>query len=156
MYFPIRKPVSVKFRSDPDDTSDPCARLFRDEIVQTIDHLNLPRYGRSLYKKDLLPGDLSAADTKILEDLSRAGKRMKGFCRTNLFKRLESSAHALLLSIHRHILRNYLEIHALENKLPLPIGQQDSSLLDTRLRDTGDGELDLDDGQEHVGRALPC
>ena len=150
MYFPTRKPVSVKFRSDPDDISDPCARLFRDDIVQTIDHLNLPRYGRSLYKKDVLPADLSAADKKILEDLSRAGKRMKGFCRTNLFKRLESSAHALLLSIHRHILRNYLEIHALENKLLLPIGQQDSSLLDTRLRDSGEGELDLDDGQEQL------
>lgn len=150
MYFPTRQPVSVKFRSDLDDTSDSCARLFRDEIVQTIDHLNLPRYGRSLYKKDVLPADLSAADKKILEDLSRAGKRMKGFCRTNLFKRLESSAHALLLSIHRHILRNYLEIHALENKLLLPIGQQDSNLLDTRLRDSGDGELDLDDGQEQL------
>jgi superfamily II DNA or RNA helicase len=150
MYFPIRKPVSVKFRSDPDDTSDPCARLFRDEIVQIIDHLNLPRYGRSLYKKDVLPADLSAADKKILEDLSRAGPRMKGFCRTNLFKRLESSAHALLLSIHRHILRNYLEIHALENDLPLPIGQQDAKLLDTRMRDSGDGELDLDDGLEKL------
>ena len=150
MYFPTRKPVSVKFRSDPDDPSDPCARLFRDEIVQIIDHLNLPRYGRNLYKKDVLPADLSDADKKILEDLSRAGPRMKGFCRTNLFKRLESSAHALLLSIHRHILRNYLEIYALENKLPLPIGQQDANLLDTRLRDTGDGELDLDDGQEQL------
>jgi superfamily II DNA or RNA helicase len=150
MYFPTRKPVSVKFRSDPDDAADPCARLFRDDIVQIIDQLNLPRYGRSLYKKDVLPSDLSTADKKILDDLSRAGKRMKGFCRTNLFKRLESSAHALLLSIHRHILRNYLEIHALENKLPLPIGQQDSSLLDTRLRDSGDGELDLDDGQEQL------
>ncbi len=94
--------------------------------------------------------DLSKLVRYILDDLSRAGKRMKGFCRTNLFKRLESSAHALLLSMHRHILRNYLEIFALENKLPLPIGQQDSSLLDTRLRDTGDGELDLDDGQEQL------
>ena len=150
MYFPNRKPVSVKFRSDPDDITDPCARLFRDEIVRIIDHLNLPRYGRSLYKKDTLPPDLSAADQKILDDLSRAGKRMKGFCRTNLFKRLESSAHAFLLSVHRHILRNYLEIHALENKLALPIGQQDSFLLDTRLNDNSDGELDLDDGQEQL------
>ncbi len=150
MYFPARKPVSVKFRSDPDDASDPCARLFRDEIVQIIDQLNLPRYGRSLYKKEILPSDLSATDHSILDDLSRAGPRMKGFCRTNLFKRLESSAHALLLSIHRHILRNYLEIYALENKLLLPIGQQDANLLDTRLRDSGDGELDLDDGQEQL------
>lgn len=151
MYFPTREPVSVKFRSDPEDPSDPCARLFRDEIVGIIDQLNLPRYGRSLYRKDQLPADLSATDKKILEDLSRAGKRMKGFCRTNLFKRLESSAHAFLLSIHRHILRNYLEIHAIEKKLLLPIGQQDSALLDTRIRDIGEGELPL----EEAGKALP-
>jgi hypothetical protein len=68
--------------------------------------LALPRYGRSLYRKDQLPADLSCPEKKMLDDLSRAGKRMKGFCRTNLFKRLESSAHAFLLSIHRHILRN--------------------------------------------------
>ncbi|MBN8460378.1 MAG: NgoFVII family restriction endonuclease [Verrucomicrobia bacterium] len=150
MYFPTRKPASVKFRSNPDDTGDPCARLFREEIVQTIDSLHLPRYGRSLYKKDPLPPDLTATDKQILDDLSRAGPRMKGFCRTNLFKRLESSAHAFLLSVHRHILRNYLEIHALENQLPLPIGQQDSILLDTRLRDQGDGELDLDDSEQDL------
>lgn len=150
MYFPIRQPVSVKFRSDPEDTADPCARLFRDDIVNIIDRLNLPRYGRSLYRKDSLPADLTASDLRILDDLSRAGKRMKGFCRTNLFKRLESSAHALLLSIHRHILRNYLEIHALENKLPIPIGQQEAKHLDTRMRDASDGELDLEDAQEEL------
>lgn len=150
MYFPTRKPVTVKFRSDPDDTSDPCARLFRDDVVQVIDRLNLPRYGRSLYKKDVLPPDLTATDKKILDDLSRAGKRMKGFCRTNLFKRLESSAHAFLLSIHRHVLRNYLEIHALENKLPLAIGQQDSILLDTRFSDEIKGELGLSVGDQKL------
>ncbi len=147
MYFPVRKPKSVKFRSDPDDKSDPCARLFREEVVAIIDHLNLPRYGRSLYKKDVLP-PLTEIEERIIADLSRAGKRMKGFCRTNLFKRLESSANAFLLSIHRHILRNHIEIHALENGLPLPIGQQEAALLDTRLHDYGDGELDLDYGEE--------
>ncbi len=147
MYFPERKPKSVKFRSDPHDSSDHCARLFREEVVAIIDHLNLPRYGRSLYKKDITP-PLTPAEEQILADLSRAGKRMKGFCRTNLFKRLESSANAFLLSIHRHILRNHIEIHALESGLPLPIGQQDAALLDTRLHDFGDGELDLDDGEE--------
>lgn len=148
MYFPIRKPVSVKFRSDPNDASDPCARLMRDEVVHIINGLHLPRYGRSNYKKDQLPADLSAADEKVIDDLTRAGPRMKGFCRTNLFKRLESSAHAFLLSVHRHILRNHIEIHALENQLPLPIGQQESALLDTRLYDTGAGELDLKDREE--------
>ena len=93
-YFPDRKPHTVKFDSDPNDPDDPCARLFQKEIVDIIDALQLPRYGLSGYKKETLPPDLTAADLKILDDLSRAGKRLKGFCRTNLFKRLESSGHA--------------------------------------------------------------
>ena len=66
---------------------------------------------------------------------SRAGRRLMGFCRTNLFKRLESSGHSFLLSVRRHILRNYIFLHALENGLPLPIGTQDSALFDTRAED---------------------
>ncbi len=54
IYFPKREPHSVKFRSDPDDSNDPCARFFRDEIVQVIDDLDLPRYGLTLYLKDVL------------------------------------------------------------------------------------------------------
>jgi len=149
-YFPDRKPHTVKFDSDPNDPNDPCARLFQKEIVDIIDFLLLPRYGLSGYKKETLPSDLTAADLKILEDLSRAGKRLKGFCRTNLFKRLESSGHAFLLSLHRHILRNEIFIYAVENAKPVPIGQQDSALLDTRVQDQGDGELDLEGDAEEL------
>ena len=45
-----------------------------------------------------------------------------GFCRTNLFKRLESSDQAFLQSIERHILRNYIYLYAVENDKPIPIG----------------------------------
>ncbi len=55
-----------------------------------------------------------------------------GFCRTNLFKRLESGGYAFLQSLDRHILRNYIFLHAMANNLPLPIGSQDPALLDTR------------------------
>ena len=55
-----------------------------------------------------------------------------GFCRTNLFKRLESGGPAFLQSVERHILRNYVFLHAIEHDLPLPIGTQDAELLDTR------------------------
>ena len=103
VYFPVRQPHSVRFRSDPEDTADQCARLFRADIVQIIDDLKLPRYGlgshqkgTTTYLKDKLPPDLTGPERKILDDLSRAGRRLKGFCRTNLFKRLESSAHAFL------------------------------------------------------------
>jgi superfamily II DNA or RNA helicase len=149
-YFPSRQPHTVEFASDSNDPQDPCAQLFRPEIVDTIDALALPRYGLVTYLKPTLPADLAPAEIKLLDDLSRAGKRLKGFCRTNLFKRLESSAHAFLLSLHRHVLRNELFIHALENGLPLPIGQQDAALLDSRVRDEGDGELDLDDEEQEL------
>lgn len=54
-----------------------------------------------------------------------------GFCRTNLFKRLESSGHAFLLSVERHVLRNFIYIYAIENEKPLPIGTTDAGLLDS-------------------------
>lgn len=145
LYFPRRLPRSLPFRSDERDPEDPCARLFRDEVVKEIEDLQLPRYGLTLYLKPGLPTDLRESDHKILKDLSRAGKRLMGFCRTNMFKRLESSGEAFLLSLHRHILRNHIFLHALENNQPLPIGKQDIALLDTRFRDSGDGELDLEE-----------
>ncbi|MBM4386207.1 MAG: SWF/SNF helicase family protein, partial [Deltaproteobacteria bacterium] len=78
--------------------------------------------------------------------------RLKGFCRTNLFKRLESSGHSFLLSIERHILRNHVYLYAIENGKPLPIGTQDSGLLDTRLNDEDsviDKEL-LDESENEI------
>jgi hypothetical protein len=62
-----------------------------------------------------------------------------GFCRTNLFKRLESSGHSFLVSLDRHILRNYVFLHAIDNQLPLPIGPQDAEMLDPSYFD-GDAE----------------
>ena len=58
-----------------------------------------------------------------------------GFCRTNLFKRLESSGHAFLLSVERHVLRNFVFLHALDHGLPLPVGTADVGLLDAQSYD---------------------
>ena len=95
----------------------------------------------------------------MLANLSRAGKRLMGFCRTNLFKRLESGGQAFLQSIERHVLRNYVFLHAIENGLPLPIGTQDAELLDARAHDEDadrvdavqslfDQSVDTEDSQE--------
>ena len=65
-----------------------------------------------------------------------------GFCRTNLFKRLESSGQSFIQSVERHILRNYVFLHAIENNEPLPIGAQGAELLDARIND-GDEDLGL-------------
>src|ERR1700689_270314 len=77
----------------------------------------------------------------MMDNLSRAGKRLIGFCRTNLFKRLESSGHAFLLSVERHILRNFVYLHAVESDLDLPIGTQNADLVDTRANDSDEAGL---------------
>ena len=97
--------------------------------------LHLPRYGLANYLKPTLDVPPSQEEAEVMDNLSRAGKRLIGFCRTNLFKRLESSGHSFLLSVRRHILRNYVYLHALEQGFPLPVGTQDSALFDTRAED---------------------
>ncbi|MEO8962818.1 MAG: C-terminal helicase domain-containing protein [Ginsengibacter sp.] len=81
-----------------------------------------------------------------MANLSRAGKRLMGFCRTNLFKRLESSGYSFLLSLSRHILRNYIFIYAIKNRLPLPIGKNISHNLDDYLEDQ---DIDNDDNEDN-------
>ncbi len=80
--------------------------------------------------------------------MSRAGKRLKGFCRTNLFKRLESSGHAFLQSVRRHVLRNYVFLHAIEGGEPVPIGTQDADFLDTNRTDSDEvGFMEPEEGE---------
>lgn len=129
-YFPTRKPKTLKFHIDPQYLS-----LFAPDVVDTINSLSLPRYGLGNYEISKPNEPPSQAEIKYLADLSRAGKRLMGFCRTNLFKRLESSGQAFLLSLERHILRNYIFLHAIKNGEPLPIGPQDAAMLDTRIND---------------------
>lgn len=134
-YFPMRVPKTVKFKISEKDPNDQYARLFSDDVVKTVDGLTLPRYGLGNYERPTPDKPPTPDEAKVLADLSRAGTRLKGFCRTNLFKRLESSGHAFILSVERHILRNYIYLHAIENSLPIPIGTQDMGLLDTWAND---------------------
>jgi hypothetical protein len=130
-YFPDRIPKTVKVKVNAKDTADQYARLYAPDVVDSINALTLPRYGLGNYVAPTPHQPPSQSEGKQLDDLSRAGKRLMGFCRTNLFKRLESSGEAFQQSIERHILRNYIFLHALENDLPLPIGTQDNGLLDS-------------------------
>ena len=129
-YFPTRAPKTLRFDIDPQ-----YARLFADDVVDAINALQLPRYGLGNYVTASPRTPPSSTEAKVLDDLSRAGKRLMGFCRTNLFKRLESSGHAFLLSVERHVLRNFVFLHAIEKDLPLPIGTADAGLLDVQASD---------------------
>jgi superfamily II DNA or RNA helicase len=142
-YFPERVPRTVRFSINDRDPDDQYARLYSDPVVATINDLALPRYGLGNYIASDPGHPPTPGEQRQLQDLSRAGKRLMGFCRTNLFKRLESSGMAFIQSVERHILRNFIFIHAIENDLPLPIGSQDAEMLDTRF---SDGDPDLTEG----------
>jgi hypothetical protein len=147
-YFPVRIPKTIRF-----DIDEQYARLFTDNVVGAINGLELPRYGLGNYVAPAPHTPPTPAEAKVLDDLSRAGKRLMGFCRTNLFKRLESSGHSFLLSVQRHILRNFIFLHAIENELPLPIGTTDAGLLDPQSFDEDAEEVigdifDTDEGEE--------
>ncbi len=151
-YFPVRVPKTLKFTIDEADKADQYARMYSPPVVDTINALNLPRYGMGNYVISTPRHPPTQAEADVLDDLSRAGKRLMGFCRTNLFKRLESSGQAFVQSIERHILRNYIFLHAIENDKPIPIGTQDMGLLDQREDDDADTFFGQDDdnGPDHA------
>jgi len=134
-YFPTRLPKTVKFEIDDKNLNDQYARLYGTDVVDAINNLSLPRYGLGNYVKESPDMPPTQTEAIILQDLSRAGKRLMGFCRTNLFKRLESSGQAFIQSLKRHILRNYIFLYAIEEGRPLPVGTQDAGLLDARIYD---------------------
>ena len=134
-YFPLRQPKSLGFMIDDQNPNDQYARLYGNAVVGAINGLALPRYGLGLYLAPKPKTPPTPQQAKIIEGLSRAGTRLMGFCRTNLFKRLESAGPAFIQSIERHILRNFVVLHALENDLDIPLGTQDAAVLDTRFHD---------------------
>lgn len=134
-YFPTRIPKTVKFTMNDLDQDDQYAQLYGERVVDIINALSLPRYGLGNYVAPTPHKAPTAMEAGVLQGLSRAGKRLMGFCRTNLFKRLESSGWAFLQSIERHILRNYIFLHAIERNLPLPLGAQNAEMLDSRVSD---------------------
>ncbi len=149
-YFPTRLPRTVKFAIDEQNCDDTYAQLYSSSVVNVIGSLKLARYGLANYIVDTDTQTLTSNEVTSLQNLSRAGQRLMGFCRTNLFKRLESSGQAFIQSVDRHILRNYVFLHAIENQKPLPIGSQNADMLDSRFedRDADDATLILDAGDD--------
>ncbi len=154
-YFPTRVPKTLKFKIDDTDEGDQYAQLYSSAVVEKINRLTLPRYGLGNYVLERPHDPPTTAEAKVIADLSRAGKRLMGFCRTNLFKRLESSGFAFVQSVERHILRNFVYLHAIENGLPLPIGTQDAALLDSRFTDA-DHDLYADDEEDGKVTTMRC
>ncbi len=160
-YFPDRVPRTLRFTIDETDAKDQYAGLYAAPVVDAINLMHLPRYGLGNYVAPKPHKPPTQKEAKQLDDLSRAGKRLMGFCRTNLFKRLESSGEAFQQSLERHVLRNYIFLHAIDNDLPLPLGTQDAGLLDTANYDediddqSADAELFSEGEDEKTQDAVP-
>ncbi|MEG4408649.1 helicase-related protein [Microcoleus sp. MON2_D5] len=133
-YFPDRIPKTIKFSSEV-SAGKTHTQLEFEEIVEVINALNLPRYGLGNYIAKKPKHKPTEAEERQLNALFRGGRRLMGFSRTNLFKRLESSGSAFLQSIERHILRNFIYLYAIDHNCDIPIGTQDADLLDTRNSD---------------------
>ena len=152
-YFPTREPRTVKFEVNENNPKDQYARLYAPFVVNKVASLELARYGLGNYLMSNPIPPPNQREEKILKDIGRSGKRLMGFCRTNLFKRLESGGLTFLQSVSRHILRNYVFIHALENGLPIPFGTQDVELFDTRSNDEEeDASVGYLDEEEYTPR----
>lgn len=137
-YFPERKPVTVKFKTKPGDMFE---RLYCEQMVEWMGDLALPRYGLKKYIDKDAAETANAKDKQLLDNLSRAGKRLTGFCRSGLYKRMESSGIAFLQSLYRHAARNAMYLYALENGLELPINTSATDLDGGIEEEYEDGKL---------------
>ena len=122
-YFPDRIPCAIKFKTEE---GDQFSRLYSSEMIDLIESLNLPRYGLINYYDESKATGITKQEQLIIDNLSKAGKRMMGFCKSTFFKRIDSSGFSFLLTVYRHILRNAVFIYAIDNKLPLPIGDENN------------------------------
>lgn len=122
-YFPDRVPKAIKFKTV---SGDQYSRLYSVEMIGLMGSLKLPRYGLIHYLDEKKAEDASKYESDLIANLSRAGERMMGFCKSTFFKRIDSSGFSFLLTLYRHILRNAVFIYAIDNKLKLPISDENT------------------------------
>ena len=138
-YFPRRVVSQMAFPRGEGD--DPYEKLHSEKVESIIGNLNLPRYGLKLYLRSGAENIADSEERAIIGNLNRAGRRMLGFARTGLFKRLESGGDAFLISIRRHIIRNAVFLAALESGDKLPVGRPATEALDDTIAEDDNGEI---------------
>lgn len=136
-YFPTRtpKPIDHSFGSD-----DPAALISSNSALDKINSLKLPRYSLIDYIDP--KATLTEAEEELKKDWERARGRLIGITRTHFYKRLSSCGHAYDISLKRHLARNEMWVHALDNGLDVPTG----TVIDEMF---SDGEPDPDASDEN-------
>ena len=145
-YFPDRIPKAVKFNTVK---GDQYSRLYSKEMIDFMESLKLPRYGLTHYLDEKKAEAASKYESNLIDNLSRAGAQMMGFCKSTFFKRIDSSGYAFLLTLYRHILRNAVYIYAIDNKLKLPVTDENTFPEDfLEDADINDANADSENSQE--------
>jgi len=94
----------------------------------------LPRYGLGNYVAPKPHKPPTVNEAKQLDDLSRAGKRLMGFCEPTCLSGWKAAARRS--SSRWNAMSFELRfLHAIDHDLPLPLGTQDAGLLDTASYD---------------------
>ncbi|HBY22879.1 MAG TPA: NgoFVII family restriction endonuclease, partial [Propionibacteriaceae bacterium] len=140
-FFPTRVPHPLTHTFGKDD---PASLMEDDTTLDAIAKLTLPRYRLSDYEDTR--ATKTAEDKKYLDDIRSGRGNVSGFVRIGLFKRLSSSGHSFILSLQRQRARNELFIHAIDQKLQVPLG----SFTDRQIA-VSDDDLESD---EPVGGSL--
>ena len=117
-YLPDRIPLPLPFEASD---NDPTSLMASESVLAVLDALKLPRYELVRYL-DPRKSTPTQHEALIIADLEKAQGNLIGFTRTMLLKRLTSSGAVFMLSIQRHLLRNYMFLTAIESRSDLPIG----------------------------------
>ena len=126
--FPERVAVPV---DHPFAADDPAALMVDNMTLDVLFGMVLPRYSLSGYVDRAKAKSWTTKEKEIVEHFDRARSNAAAFVRTTLLKRLSSGGYAFTLSLRRHVARNELFLHAIDNGLALPTGTiQESDLLD--------------------------
>lgn len=143
-YFPQRVARPLPY---PVTDSDPASVMVSEATLAAIASLKLPRYSLALFQDDTV--EPSEDEHEVLNDLQRALQgNLSGVTRIMLYKRLSSSGAAFVLSLQRHLLRNWIWLVAARNRDLLPLGH----VADTLLSDEdAEAELPGDAPIEAVG-----
>jgi superfamily II DNA or RNA helicase len=146
-YLPDRVPLPLPFETS---NSDPASDMESENVLRAIDELILPRYQMGTYLNPLGPVP-NEGEKSFVADLKTAQGNLLGFTRTMLMKRLASNGAVFMLSLQRHLLRNYLYLAALEQGTELPVGsvtdsqifldKEDGLAIDIDLKDDGFNEV---------------
>ena len=144
-YLPDRVPLPLPFETSE---SDPASDMASDDVLTVLENLKLPRYQLGTYLDPKGPAPTNS-EKSLVEDLNTARGNLLGFTRTMLMKRLSSNGAVFMLSLQRHLLRNYMYLNAIKGSSELPIGSVSDSQIFTDRENGLEIDVELEDDGTH-------